>query len=211
MKNLILIGAGDWGQEVHSWIHESIQYGVEYIFKGFIDDNVNVLAKSDLDSNLYLGPVNSYIPIENDVFICTIANLEYKEKAIQNIFLKGGRFVNAFHKSVCFIGKSQIGYGVILSPFVAISNNCTIGNHIGINLFCSIGHDVIIGDYSQLSAHCDLTGHVVLGANVFLGSRVSIIPSVHIASYTVLGAGAVVFRNIKESATYIGNPAKKLE
>ncbi len=211
MKNLILIGAGDWGQEVHSWIHESIQYGVEYIFKGFIDDNVNVLAKSDLDTNLYLGPVNSYIPIENDVFICTIANLNYKEKAIQNIFLKGGRFVNAFHKSVCFIGKSQIGYGVILSPFVAISNNCKIGNHIGINLFCSIGHDVIIGDYSQLSAHCDLTGHVVLGANVFLGSRVSIIPNVNIASYTVLGAGAVVFRNIKESATYIGNPAKKLE
>ncbi len=211
MKNLILIGAGDWGQEVHSWIHESIQYGIEYIFKGFIDDNVNVFAKSNLDSNLYLGSINSYIPDENDVFICTIANLKYKEKAIQNIIFKGGRFVNAFHKSVCFIGKSEIGFGVILSPFVAISNKCKIGNHIGINLFCSIGHDVIIGDYSQLSAHCDLTGHVVLGANVFLGSRVSIIPNVHIAPYTVLGAGAVVFRNIKESATYIGNPAKKLE
>jgi sugar O-acyltransferase (sialic acid O-acetyltransferase NeuD family) len=211
MKNLILIGAGDWGQEVHSWIHESIQYGVEYIFKGFIDDNINVLANSNLDSNLYLGSVNSYIPDENDVFICTIANLKYKEKAIQNILLKGGVFVNAFHKSVCFIGKSEIGFGVILSPFVAISNKCNIGNHIGINLFCSIGHDVIIGDYSQLSAHCDLTGHVVLGKNVFLGSRVSIIPSVNIVSNSVLGAGAVIFRNIKIAGTYIGNPAKKLE
>ena len=37
MKNLILIGAGDWGQEVHSWIHESIQYGVEYIFKAALE------------------------------------------------------------------------------------------------------------------------------------------------------------------------------
>jgi sugar O-acyltransferase (sialic acid O-acetyltransferase NeuD family) len=211
MKNLILIGAGDWGQEVHSWIHESIQYGVEYIFKGFIDDNVNILANSNLDSNLYLGSVNSYLPEENDVFICTIANLKYKEKAIHKIFVKGGRFVNAFHKSVCFIGKFEIGYGVILSPFVAISNNCKIGNHIGINLFCSIGHDVIIGDYSQLSAHCDLTGHVVLGNNVFLGSRVSIIPSVNIVSNSVLGAGAVIFRNIKIPGTYIGNPAKKLD
>ena len=43
MKNLILVGAGDWGLEVHSWIHESIQFGVEYVFKGFIDDNIEAI------------------------------------------------------------------------------------------------------------------------------------------------------------------------
>jgi sugar O-acyltransferase (sialic acid O-acetyltransferase NeuD family) len=211
MKNLILIGAGDWGLEVFSWIHESIQYGVEYQFKGFLDYNKNSFNKSNLKDILFLGSIQEYIPEENDVFICTIANPKFKQQAILNIVSKGGVFVNAYHKSVCFIGKSKIALGVILSPFVVVSNNCKIDNHIGINLFCSIGHDVVIGNYCQLSAHCDLTGHVVLGENVFLGSRVSIIPSVHIASYTILGAGAVVFRNIKEPATYIGNPARKLE
>lgn len=211
MKNLILVGAGDWGLEVHSWIHESLQFGVEYIFKGFIDDNIEALNGTDLDYKLLLGPIKPYIPESNDVFICVISNLKIKEKVILDLKAKGAEFVNAYHKSVCFIGKSIIGSGVVLSPYVVVSNNCNIGNHIGINLFCSIGHDVIIGDYSQLSAHCDLTGHVKLGNSVFLGSRVSIIPKVTVISNVILGAGAVLFRNIKLEGTYIGNPAKKID
>jgi sugar O-acyltransferase (sialic acid O-acetyltransferase NeuD family) len=211
MKNLILVGAGDWGLEVHAWIHESMQYGIEYVFKGFIDDNIEALNDSNLNPNLLLGPINTYIPETNDVFICVIANLNIKEKVVLDLQSKGAVFINAYHKSVIFIGKSNIGYGVVLSPYVVVSNNSKIGNHIGINLFCSIGHDVIIGDYSQLSAHCDLTGHVILGKNVFLGSRVTIIPNIKVVSYCILGAGVVVFRNIKLAGTYIGNPAKKID
>jgi sugar O-acyltransferase (sialic acid O-acetyltransferase NeuD family) len=211
MKNLILVGAGDWGLEVHAWIHESLQYNVDYVFKGFIDDNINALEKSHLNSDLLLGPISTFNPDVNDVFICLIANLTVKEQVIENLLLKGANFVNAYHKSVIFIGNSTIGHGVVLSPYVAVSNNCKLGNHVGVNLFCSIGHDVIIGDFSQLSAHCDLTGHVEIGNNVFLGSRVSIIPNVSVVSNTKLGAGAVVFRNIKLSGTYIGNPAKKID
>jgi sugar O-acyltransferase (sialic acid O-acetyltransferase NeuD family) len=211
MKNLILVGAGDWGLEVHAWIHESTQYGTEYVFKGFIDDNIEALNGSILNPSLVLGSISTYIPEPNDVFICVIANLNVKEKVILDLQSKGAVFVNAYHKSVIFIGKSTIGCGVVLSPYVVVSNNSKIGNHIGINLFCSIGHDVVIGDYSQLSAHCDLTGHVILGKNVFLGSRVTIIPNIKVVSYCILGAGVVVFRNIKLAGTYIGNPAKKLD
>ena len=211
MKNLILVGVGDWGLEVHSWIHESLQFGVEYVFKGFIDYNIEAFNKSKLNPNLFLGLINTYIPESNDVFICVIANPNIKEKVVLDLLSKGSVFVSAYHKSVCFIGNSIIGSGVVLSPFVVVSNNCKIGNHIGINLFCSIGHDVIIGDFSQLSAHCDLTGHVNLGNSVFLGSRVSIIPNVNVISNSRIGAGAVVFRNIKVEGTYIGNPAKKID
>lgn len=211
MKNLILVGAGDWGLEVYSWIHESIQYGDEYVFKGFIDDNIDIPKNSNIHPDLFLGTINSYIPDPNDVFICVIANLKFKEKVVQHLLSKGANFANAYHKTVCFIGNSIIGSGVVLSPYVVVSNNCKIGNHIGINLFCSIGHDVAIGDFSQLSAHCDLTGHVQLGNSVFLGSRVSIIPNVNIISNSRIGAGAVVFRNINVEGTYIGNPAKKID
>jgi sugar O-acyltransferase (sialic acid O-acetyltransferase NeuD family) len=208
MKNLILVGAGDWGLEVHAWIHESTQYEIEYVFKGFIDDNLEALSESNLDPGLLLGSISTYIPQSNDVFICLIANLGIKEKVVYDLLSKGANFVNAYHKSVCFIGKSIIGSGVVLSPFVVVSNNCNIGSHVGINLFCSIGHNVVIGDFSQLSAHCDLTGHVQLGNSVFLGSRVSIIPNIKVISNSKIGAGAVVFRNIKTEGTYIGNPAK---
>ncbi|MFM1819912.1 MAG: hypothetical protein RLZZ402_271 [Bacteroidota bacterium] len=211
MKNLIIIGAGDWGLEVFAWIHESMQYGKEYTFKGFIDDNNNALFNSNIDNSLLLGGINEYQIEINDVFICAIANLQIKEKVINLFKAKSAIFVNAFHKTVCFIGQSKLGKGVILSPYVVVSNNSTIGNHVGVNLFCSIGHDVKIGDCCQLSAHCDLTGHVELGRSVFLGSRVTIIPNTKVVPNTLLGAGAVVFRNIKLAGTYIGNPAKIID
>jgi len=210
MKNLILVGAGDWGLEVYSWIHESVQHGVEYIFKGFIDDNFETNQKSNIPPNLKLSTIKEYIPELNDVFICTIANINTKEKIVNELKSKGVIFVNAYHKTVIFIGESNIGTDVILAPFVVVSNKSKIGNHVGINLFCSIGHDVFIGDFCQISAHCDLTGYVQLGKSVFLGSRVSIIPNVNVVSNTVLGAGAVVFRNIKIEGTYIGNPARNI-
>lgn len=211
MKNLILVGAGDWGLEVHAWIHESVQHGVEYNFKGFIDDNFDTKQNLNIAPDLMLSTIKDYIPKSNDVFICTIANIRIKEKIVNELTSKGAIFVNAFHKSVIFIGKSKIGIDIILSPYVVVSNNSIIGDHVGVNLFCSIGHDVIVGNFSQLSAHCDLTGHVQLGKCVFLGSRVSIIPKVNIVSNTIIGAGAVVFRNIKIEGTYIGNPAKKID
>lgn len=211
IKNLIIVGAGDWGIEVYSWIHESIQYQSEYIFKGFLDDNKQSLLQTNVDKSLFLGGIKEYEIKPHDVFICAIANLDIKEEIVSFLESKGAVFVNAFHRSVCFIGKSKFGLGIILSPFVVVSNNVKIENHVGVNLFCSIGHDVIIGAYCQLSAHCDLTGHVKLGKNVFLGSRVSIIPKINVISNSILGAGAVIFRNIKIAGTYVGNPAKKID
>lgn len=167
MKNLILVGAGDWGLEVHAWIHESVQHGVEYNFKGFIDDNFDTKQNLNIAPDLMLSTIKDYIPKSNDVFICTIANIRIKEKIVNELTSKGAIFVNAFHKSVIFIGKSKIGIDIILSPYVVVSNNSIIGDHVGVNLFCSIGHDVIVGNFSQLSAHCDLTGHVQLGKCVF--------------------------------------------
>jgi sugar O-acyltransferase (sialic acid O-acetyltransferase NeuD family) len=211
MKNLIIIGAGDWGLEIFAWIQESVQYNKEYIFKGFIDDNEGALSNTNLDKNYLLGGIIDYQIDMEDVFICAIANLQIKEKVINFFNEKDAVFVNAFHKSVCFIGLSKIGRGVVLSPYVVVSNNSLIGDHVGVNLFCSIGHDVKIGKYCQLSSHCDLTGHVELGESVFLGSRVTIIPKIKVVAHSILGAGAVVFRNIKLVGTYVGNPAKKID
>jgi sugar O-acyltransferase (sialic acid O-acetyltransferase NeuD family) len=158
-----------------------------------------------------LGSISNYQLDIDDVFICAIANLQIKEKIIKLFIGKSAVFVNAFHKSVCFIGQSKIGCGVVLSPYVVVSSNSLIGDHVGVNLFCSIGHDVKIGNYCQLSAHCDLTGHVELSDSVFLGSRVTIIPRIKVVAHSILGAGAVVFRNIKLVGTYVGNPAKKID
>ena len=49
-----------------------------------------------------------------------------------------------------------------------------------------------------------------IGNKVYIGSNATLLP-VRICDDVVIGAGAVVTKDITEPGTYIGNPAKKLE
>jgi acetyltransferase-like isoleucine patch superfamily enzyme len=49
----------------------------------------------------------------------------------------------------------------------------------------------------------------VIGNHVYIGSNATILP-VKICDHVVIGAGAVVTRDIEVAGTYAGNPARKI-
>ena len=51
---------------------------------------------------------------------------------------------------------------------------------------------------------------VYIGENVWIGSGVCIMPGVHIGKYSVIGAGAVVTKDIPENVVAVGNPCRVL-
>jgi len=210
MKNLILIGAGAWGLEVWSWLKDAKGYGNEFIFKGFLDSNIEAFSNDHFRDASILGSSSNYAIQANDVFVCTIGEPAAKKRVANEMLSKGAQFINLIHNSVIEFRGVTYGTGIIVSPNCVISNNVEIKSHVSINLFCSIGHDAIVGNYSVLSSHCDITGGVLIGDEVLLGSRVTIIPKVSIIDGVILGAGAVIMRSIRQKGTYIGNPAMKL-
>ena len=210
MKNLIIIGAGDWGLEVWAWLEQAKGCNIEWQFKGFLDNNSNALENVHYCDAKILGSEDTYNVGENDVFVCTIANTIIKEKVSNKIIAKGGSFTNLIHQSVIFFKNVTLGKGIILSPNCIVSNSCVIGNHVSINLGCTLGHDVSIGDYCQINSQCDLTGHVKVGNRVFIGSSVAIIPKVKVGNNVKIGAGSVVLRSIKDDKSVFGNPAKEI-
>lgn len=52
---------------------------------------------------------------------------------------------------------------------------------------------------------------VSIGNDVWIGARVTILPGVHIADGCIIGAGAVVTKDIPEYAIVGGNPARVLK
>lgn len=210
MKNLILIGAGDFSLEIWSWLHDAVGYGTQFVFKGFLDDNPSALSKFDFCNFNVLGNIDEYVLQEGDVFICAIGNPIVKEKVTKIIIDKGGEFLNLIHKSVIMFKNISLGEGIVISPNCIISNSCILGNHVSLNFSCTLGHNANIGNFCQVNSQCDVTGYVSLGEKVFLGSRVSLIPNVKVFDNIVIGAGSVVFKSLENPGTYIGNPARKL-
>ena len=121
----------------------------------------------------------------------------------------------------------NIGNNCFIGPFVEIQKSVTIGNGtkiqshtficelVNIGDHCFVGHGVMfINDlFSEGGpAGGDQTKwkHTHIGNHVSIGSNATILP-VTICDNVVIGAGAVVTKNINEPGTYVGNPARKLK
>ena len=89
--------------------------------------------------------------------------------------------------------------------------NISIGNHVIINLDCTIGHDVVINDFSTLYPSVNVSGMSEIGHAVELGTGMQMIQGKKIGNYSIVGAGAVVVRDIPAACTAVGNPAKVIK
>lgn len=136
-----------------------------------------------------------------------------------------------FGKDVTIIEPSNLygcslGDGVFVGPFCEIQRGARIGNKTRVQSHSFICELVYIGEHSFI-------GHGVMfindtfssgkpaggdaskwkethiGNHVSIGSNATILP-VSICDHVVIGAGAVVTKNITEPGIYAGNPAKKL-
>jgi len=126
----------------------------------------------------------------------------------------------------CNLYGCVLGDYVFVGPFVEIQSDVFIGKStkiqshsficslVTIGDCCFIGHGVMFVNDTFSSggpANGDETlwKKTSIGNNVSIGSNATILP-VTICSDVVIGAGAVVTKDILESGRYAGNPAKRL-
>ncbi|MDP5170909.1 MAG: N-acetyltransferase [Bacteroidia bacterium] len=119
-----------------------------------------------------------------------------------------------------------IGDHCFIGPFVEIQKDVSIGHHTKVQSHAFICELVTIGDHCFIShgamfindlfesggpAGGDKTKwrSTQIGNHVSIGTHATILP-VSICDHVVVGAGAVVTKDITEPGVYVGNPAKKI-
>lgn len=113
-----------------------------------------------------------------------------------------------------------------IGPFVEIQKNVSIGKRckvqshsficelVTIGDDCFIGHGVMFindtfSEGGPASGNQDLWKETKIGNRVSIGSNATLLP-VNICDDVVIGAGAVVTKDITEPGVYMGNPARKV-
>ncbi len=126
--------------------------------------------------------------------------------------------VNMYECSIgnnCFVGPfTEIQRGVIVGDYTKIESHSFLCELVTIGRNCFIGHGVMfINDTFQSGGPAggdkNKWGSTRLGNNVSIGSNATILP-VEICDNVVIGAGAVVTKNIAKPGIYAGNPARFL-
>ena len=136
-------------------------------------------------------------------------------------FGKGVILIEPVNLYGCSIGdKTFVGPFVEIQKGVSIGSRCRIQSHaficdrvtIGDDCFISHGvmfiNDVFVNGCPAGDNH-DLWRPTAIGNRVSIGTNATILP-VTICDGAVIGAGAVVTKDITESGVYVGNPARPL-
>lgn len=212
MKDLIVIGAGNFGREVAQIIDDINHDKREWNFLGFIDETADKHGTL-VNNNLVLG---SFDWLEQNLTspvcaVCAIGNTRDKYSLIRKASLYNVNFCNLIHPEAKISKFVDMGTGNIICFNSFISVNTKIGNHISINPGCGIGHHTIIGDFSTLYWNVTLSGNVQINEGCEVGSNAVVIPKRTVGKWSILGAGAVVVKDIPENCTAVGVPAKPIK
>jgi maltose O-acetyltransferase len=134
--------------------------------------------------------------------------------ACRHIFLSIGRNVNIEHGAYFGSGRQ-----VEIGDFSSIGVNCQVPSDVRIGKDVMMGPDVLIVNRNQNHRFDDinipmrLQGHsesppVTIEDDVWIGTRVIVLSGVRIGKGAIIGAGAIVTKDVPAYAICAGNPAR---
>lgn len=116
----------------------------------------------------------------------------------------------------------NVGKDCDFSPSIKVGDRSSLGDRCIIQNGVSIGNDVMMGPDVKIytrnhvvnNIHIPMQAQgtsfkpVTIGNDVWIACNVVILPGVTIGSHSVIGAGAIVTRNVPDYAVALGNPAR---
>ena len=122
--------------------------------------------------------------------------------------------------SSCNIGEGcNIGQNVVVSPNVTLGNNVKVQNNVSIYTGVVCEDDVFLGPSMVFTNITNPRSAIVrrgsyektiVSKGASIGANATIICGNNIGAFALIGAGAVVTKEVKPYALVVGNPAKQI-
>ena len=209
MKEIVILGAGDFGKEVAWLIEEINKREPRYIILGYLDDDESKIGKQ-FNGYECLGPVASLTELNRNHHACAVIanqNGEIRKRFVE-MFPGFDEWETLVHPSVNISDTSTMGKGCVVCAGGNISCNTKIGDFCLFNISVTMGHDCEIGNYVSIMSGSCVSGHVTIGDGAYLATNCTIIPGMKVGERAKVGAGSVVIRKVKPETTVMGVPAK---
>ena len=211
MKKLVIIGAGDLGQQIAHFVTTDNQFEVV----GYVDDWQEKGAI--INGKPVLGCIDDLLKLyANGQFDEVLIGVGYKHFAFRKMLYEKYKdsipFATFIHSSCYVDHTAEIGKGVVAYPRCIIDRNAHIKDNVFINWGTGIGHDAVLEPHSFVAAMVLIAGLSHVGEMCMIGNGTVTIDHIQIADSTTVGGGAVVVKNIVEpNGIYVGNPARFLK
>lgn len=201
-KKLILIGASGHGKVIADIARKN-----GYSEIAFLDDNEAITRCAGY---AVLDKADAAIRFSDCDFIVSVGNAKVRQRLLAQLERDGLSIVTLIHPTAVVADSVKIGKGTVIMAGAVVNPYAVIGQGCIINTCASVDHDCNIEDYVHVSVGAHVAGTVRIGKRAWIGIGATISNNVEIIQDCIIGAGAVVIRDIVESGTYVGVPAKKV-
>lgn len=209
MKSVI-IGAGTYGEVYLAYLQES---GIDIV--GFLDDSP-ALQGTDVKGVPVLGTISSLETLKSthgvEAVYCPIGNNKLRVEFLQYAKTLGYETPNYIHPSVIISPNVTIGEGVYILLGSSVMPYTTIKDYVMISMNVGLAHHSVLEDGVFLSTGCNFGASIVAKKYAYCGISSTIMTGIHeLGEDCLVGAGAVVIKDVPDRAVVAGVPAKVIK
>lgn len=207
-KNIVVFGASGHAKVIIDIIERVNLYNIIGLIDTFKPINSEIFNYKILGTENELNELIQDYKI--DCGIIAIGDNWIRKKMLKKILniVPNFQFISAIHPNA-IIGKNvKIGEGTVIMPGVIVNSDAIIGDFCILNTKSSLGHDAKLAKYSSLAPNVTIGGNVTIGEFTAICLGACVIQDITIGKNSIVGASALVNRDIESYKMVYGIPAK---
>ncbi len=137
-----------------------------------------------------------------------IGDNKTRKKVYEQLLACGFEIITLVHPSAVISVSAIIEVGTVVMANVVVNPHAKIGRGVILNTACVIEHDNTIEDFVHISPNVALAGNVWVKELTHIGISSCAKQGITIGRESIIGAGSVIVKDIKDKKIAYGNPCR---
>lgn len=206
--SIIIVGSGGFAREVAAYLRDINVLKPRWAFAGFVSTDPPEPRILEQTGDRWLGNDEDFLAAPCAThYVIALADPLVRSDLARLYDSAGLEPATLIHPTASISPDITVGSGSIVCAMASVTTDVRIGAHVHIDRVVTIGHDSVIEDFVTLHPAGVISGSVHIGTRARIGTNASVLQGLRVGADAVIGAGAVVTRDVIEGTTVMGVPA----